>query len=476
MLSISKKDAARQFPYSPYLFYLVKTPVKKALPDIHENLPVSEDKPVLPALSGPLYILAIIVTFSVLWLSIPENPAPTFSLTQALTVAPGTDKEPRYQAAFVSAGKSALVHASSAIGLPEGKILAVWFGGSREGAGDVTIEIARFDPASQTWSGHHTLVSRASTQAQLQRYIRKLGNPVITRGPDGRLWVIYVSVSLGGWATANLNIITSTDEGKTWQAARRIITSPFLNLSTLVRGTPYFYSDGSMALPIYHEMAGKFGELLRLAPDGTVLDKQRLDKGRQSLQPVLFPVDEKQVFALMRYAGEESPYRALSLKSEDGGRSWSKPRKTGFENPNSALTGMVLNDGAFLVVANDTEDDRDRLSLLISTDQGNNWRAIYRFEDESAYRHSNTLDREVHKQALNKQLKRDKLYDSDTAGMDSVVKRVQHNLCAEDDCRFQFDYPYLIRSADGDFHLIYTWNKSFIKHIRFNRQWLEQQL
>jgi hypothetical protein len=43
-------------------------------------------------------------------------------------------------------------------------------------------------------------------------------------------------------------------------------------------------------------------------------------------------------------------------------------------------------------------------------------------------------------------------------------------------CTFQFDYPYLIESSDGNFHLAYTWNKSFIKYVSFNRAWLENLL
>ena len=43
-------------------------------------------------------------------------------------------------------------------------------------------------------------------------------------------------------------------------------------------------------------------------------------------------------------------------------------------------------------------------------------------------------------------------------------------------CGFEFSYPYLIQARNGDFHLVYTWNRSFIKHVRFTPAWLDQQM
>jgi predicted neuraminidase len=41
---------------------------------------------------------------------------------------------------------------------------------------------------------------------------------------------------------------------------------------------------------------------------------------------------------------------------------------------------------------------------------------------------------------------------------------------------FEFSYPSLIRTKRGDFHLIYTWNRAFLKHVEFNQAWLNQHL
>ena len=44
------------------------------------------------------------------------------------------------------------------------------------------------------------------------------------------------------------------------------------------------------------------------------------------------------------------------------------------------------------------------------------------------------------------------------------------------DAYHEFSYPYLIRYGDGHYQLLYTWNRTHIKHVRFNRAWLETVL
>lgn len=45
------------------------------------------------------------------------------------------------------------VHASTLAVLTNGNILAAWYGGSREGAGDVAIYMATHDSKTKTWGG-----------------------------------------------------------------------------------------------------------------------------------------------------------------------------------------------------------------------------------------------------------------------------------------------------------------------------------
>ena len=49
-----------------------------------------------------------------------------------------------------------------------------------------------------------------------------------------------------------------------------------------------------------------------------------------------------------------------------------------------------------------------------------------------------------------------------------IVARVIETMCNDEECEFQYDYPYLIEGIDDKYHLVYTWNKSVIKHITFS--------
>jgi predicted neuraminidase len=333
---------------------------------------------------------------------------------------------PFYETRFASHEVTPSVHCATLVECSNETLRAFWYGGTREGATDVGIYSSVFDPDTGHWSTEKPLFTPKSTQSALHRYIRKLGNPVVVGDEDGKLWLFYVSVSLGGWSGSTINSTFSKDDGRTWSPTQRLVTSPFLNLSTLVKGLPLLLEDGTIALPVYHEFIGFFGELLWLDRSGKVINKSRLSRGAYSLQPVIAPRSPTDALALMRYAGSP-PARILAVQTTDSGRHWSRPQKTDLPNPNAAVACTRLEDGALLLVFNDSETGRENLSLAWSRDEGETWRIVHRFEQKEGGEH-------------------------------------------------EFSYPYLIRSRDGDFHLLYTWYRTHIKHVHFNRAWLEQKL
>ena len=365
-----------------------------------------------------------------------------------------------------------MVHSASVAELADGRLLATWFGGSREGAKDVAIYGAYFSPVSGLWSDVQPLITREATQQALGRYIKKLGNPVITRLSEDRLALIYVSVSLGGWATSQLNMALSDDQGASWHSYKRLVTSPFFNLSTLVKGTPHRYTDGSIALPVYHEMAGKFGELLRISPDGEVLSKSRLTTGREAIQPVILPVTQAETLALLRDTGDDAPFTAVMTSSANSGTDWSTPENASFFNPNSALAAIVMDCGRLLAVANDTEDERNRLTLLVSEDRGASWNPIMRVEDNSDNGQApRRVPKEVFTETLHANMSAEGLSETQR---NQFIESATDALCSDSGCRYRYDYPYLIKASDGTIHLVYTWNKAYIKHRAFSQEWLSQ--
>jgi len=411
----------------------------------------------------------ILVCFGFGFYKISEHRIP--QVFQARPAIAAGANEPLFQSRFASSAQHIQTHASSLIELKDGRIRAFWFAGSREGAKDVEIRSTVFDPASGQWGAEQTVATCEDTQQSLLRYVSKLGNPVVGRAADGVLWLYYVTVSMGGWAGSSITAMTSTDDGATWSQARRLITSPFLNISTLVKGAPFFYADGTMGLPVYHEFISKFGELLHLDKAGKILDKQRLTAGGSSaLQPVVLVKNSNDALVLMRYSGKDAPHRALSITTSDAGQHWTSPVKSALPNPDAALSALVLPDGKIMAALNHQEQGRDALSLAVSADGGNNWKNIYQLEDQ----HNQTPDEANYLKVVEALAKST---DAKTASAPAeYVESAKRQKCLDHGCSFEFSYPYLIQAQSGEIHLVYTWNRSFIKHVRFNQAWLDQQL
>ena len=376
--------------------------------------------------------------------------------------------EPDIRTHFVSTQQNISTHAASLVELGDGRIRAFWFAGSREGAQDVEIRSAVFDPAKDSWGPEQSIANRESTQRALLRYVKKLGNPVAQRASDGTLWLFYVTVSLGGWAGSSITAITSNDDGASWSRARRLITSPFINISTLIKATPFLYSDGTMGLPVYHEFIGKFGELLRLSGTGEIIDKQRLSSGISTLQPVMLIKNPQQAIVLMRRSGS-SPARVIATATNDAGQHWNLPAKTSLANPDAAISGVVLPDGRILVVLNNIEAGRDVLSLVVSADGGTIWKTVYQLEDQRGQ----PIEPARYLQAAGDLAKTTEASITDAT---DYANSAQRNKCVAQTCAFEFSYPYLIQTHNGDFQLVYTWNRSFIKHVQFKSAWLDQRM
>ncbi|MFJ2335284.1 exo-alpha-sialidase [Pseudomonas protegens] len=417
--------------------------------------------------------LLLAAVFIAAWRSHPPHQLAPFAQAAVGSDAAKANSTPQYNSRFVSSDLDDFVHSSSVTALPGGDLMAVWFAGSREGAADVQVRSARFDAQSGEWGAEQVLATRESTRVGTGRYIRKLGNPVIALGPDQRLWLFYVSVSVGGWATSAINLTVSDDLGRSWSAPRQLVTSPFFNISTLVRAAPVFHADGAIGLPVYHEFMGKFAEYLYLSADGAVIDKFRISRGKHSLQPTIVPLDERRAVAMLRYAGD-THHKVLASRTEDAGQTWSEPYPLQPSNPNSSLAAVGTDDQGLLVALNDLQDGRFKLSLY-GTDAGlSQWRPLVEL-DQSPDPLGQPFSHEAYKDIIGEGFRA-----SSGARRLPLEQRFLSNLdyrvCKPQGCDFEYEYPYFSRGTDGLYHLVYSWNNTFIKHVSFNAAWLAERL
>ena len=320
------------------------------------------------------------------------------------------------------------VHAASLIALSDGAIRAFWFAGSREGAADVVINSAVFDPKLSHWSAPTVVMDRVSAEKGLSRYIAKLGNPVPARMADGRLQLFFVTVSIGGWAGSSISSVISDDEGLTWGNPQRLIGSPLINLSTLVKSPAIAFADGRLGLPAYHEWIGRFGEFLRLDA-GQVIDKRRMSSGRGAIQPLVFVNDAQDATAYFRQTRRSGQVKQVPVSQTlNAGQSWQSDADLPIANPNSAVAGLWLNSGARILALNNIEAGRYRLVLMMADAKSSQWQVIEVIEDD---------------EALSEQRK-------------------------------EFSYPYLISADGNDAHLVYTWDRKKIRHRYFSGAWLKR--
>lgn len=379
------------------------------------------------------FILAIfvIIVFTPLFKQVFfVSNSPKFDIDRDQIELNKSKSKPSYIEQFITSGMTAEVHSAALVSENNGSMHAFWYGGTREGATDVSIYTGKLDVKRNQWSKDSILFDRAGISKQLNIFIKKLGNPVAFRDNNGKTWLFFVSVSLGGWAVSSINYVISEDNAQTWSKPKRLVTSPIFNLSTLVKGEPFLYENGNIGLPVYHEMIGKFGELIQLNNDGNVIDKARLSYRRHGMQPIVFPIDEVSARVFLRNATDAIDSTLLETITYDSGKTWVKPFPTNLPNPNAAISGINMSSGEKLLVTNHLYDKRNNLSLLYKSKNFKTWRVIHQFENQE-----NTAKNE-----------------------------------------YEYSYPTVKKSEDGDYQILYTWNKKHIKHIRFNQAWLEKRI
>lgn len=382
-----------------------------------------------------IYLLA---GFILTWLMMNRHESPEFRLVAAETTT--AEHTPFVLSEFISGGLTKEVHSSTAVELPDGDIGVFWYAGTREGGKDVAI-FSRFlntrsgKDKNATWSGIRHVTGRAENIDGVRRHIRKVGNPLVLYHRD-KLWLFYVTVSMGGWAGSSINLIWSGDKGQSWSSPKRLITSPFINISTLVKERAIITNDGNILLPVYHEFLGKFAELLRIDAQGEVIDKYRISHGRKATQPVVLPQGNKEAIVLLRNTAENGTHRLLTSQTHDGGESWQPLSDLELPNPDAAVSSVSLDrPNELLLVFNNDEKERNDLTLAYASDYhpglAGQWQILYVFETEDPE------DEQLHN---------------------------------------PYSYPFLVKTQQGDFHLFYSWKRQYIKHVYFNRAALDEMI
>ncbi|QDZ17512.1 sialidase [Chloropicon primus] len=295
-------------------------------------------------------------------------------------------------------------HATTLVNLPDGEVLAAWFGGMYESAEDVAIYVAK----RQT-TGEWTTPLKA---AKVHRDVpfngkekrgmppKKGGephwNPVLfcegSQGSedvcDGEIVLFFkVGWKIPEWETF---VTKSSDGGKTWGEATELVSEdqPWQKGGRgPVKNKPILLSNGDWLAPASLEgpahwegRAKPWRAFTDISTDhGETWEMSTLaypeSKHEGMIQPTLWEdsANPGHVFMMTR-STRDPKARVWRANSTDYGRTWNKPYKTSLPNNNSGLDVAKLPRSGFLVlIYNPVHTTRTPLRLAVSKDNGETW-------------------------------------------------------------------------------------------------------
>lgn len=353
------------------------------------------------------------------------------------------------------------VHSSSVVECPNGDLLAVWYQGSGERtANDVRLNGARLRRGEKAWGPVFLMADTPGLPDC---------NPVLFVDAKERLWMFWIAVQAGRWERSVLKYrradrfdaqgppewswqdVILLKPGEDFQAALRdglerlripetVWAEYALPYSRMLveaagdaskreagwmpRAVPLQLASGRIVLPLYSD--GFNVGLMAISDDGG--ESWRASEplvGLGPIQPTLAQRANGEIVAYCRDSGGP-PARVLESVSRDDGMTWSLATDTELPNSGSSLALVVLTDGRWVLIYNDTEDGRHRLAAALSDDEGHTWK------------HQRYLER------------------------------------AEPD-EGRFGYPTAIQSRDGRMHVTYSYEVAggqAIKHASFLPEWI----
>ena len=287
-------------------------------------------------------------------------------------------------------------HASTILKLKDGSLLTAWFAGTAESKDDVRIWYAK--KFNDKWSEPKQI----ETDNNIPHW-----NPVLLLRNDGSVRLFFkTGKKISHWITEYRD---SFDGGETWSNAQVLVENDFSGGRGPVKNKCIRTSKGSLLAPASTEQTKQLWRCFIdiSEDDGNTWHKQnyivrpkKMPVGLVNMiQPTLWEDTNGIIHSLMR---TNKGYIYYS-QSEDGGRKWTKARKTEIPNNNSGIDCVKANDGNIYLVCNPVSEnwgERSPLVIMKSTDNGINFSEFAVLEErqggEFSYPAIITTDNKLH--------------------------------------------------------------------------------
>jgi predicted neuraminidase len=348
-------------------------------------------------------------------------------------------------------------HAANLAYLPDGTLTCVWFGGTMEGMGDISVYLSRLATGSDRWSPAEQLSDDAAKSEQ---------NPLLFVAPDGKVWLLYTSQTSGNQDGSVVRRRISSDGGKSFGPVETLCDVP----GTFVRQPVIVNGRGEWLLPLFRciKIPGQrwtgdadFASVLISADGGQSWSMHDVSNSIGAVHMNIVPLAGDEMAAFYRHRFAEHVLRSVS---HDGGRSWSAPVATNLPNNNSSVQAIKLRSGKIAIVYNHssaaTSSDR-RLSL---------YDEIEGEEPEAAPAAPASTARKAIWGVPRAPLTLAFSNDGGVTFTDCIDLETGDGYCltnnSKDGLNREFSYPSIIEAPDGSLEIAFTYFRRAIKHVR----------
>ncbi|AMM30769.1 Putative neuraminidase (Sialidase) [Sinomonas atrocyanea] len=366
-------------------------------------------------------------------------------------------------------------HAANLQTLPDGRLGCVWFGGTQEGIGDISVWFSALEPGSDHWSEPQQLSDDSTRSEQ---------NPILFTPGGEVVWLLYTAQRAGNQDTAEVRRRISTDSGRTWGPVQTLFPATEAG-GVFVRQPPLILPSGRWLVPVFRCLTTPGEKWVGNNDDSAVMVSD--DDGR-TWREQLVPgsvgcvhmdiqrVADGSLLALYRSRWADSIYAS---RSTDDGATWSEPEPTELPNNNSSIQFTALADGRLALVYNHRraeETTERRLSLYDEIDDDG-------LIDEGA-EGAGAPPAEPAPQAAG----RSAFWGTPRAPMTLAISEdsgrtwpIRRNLevgdgyCLSNNSRDglnrEFSYPSVHQGPDGELNIAYTYFRQAIKYVRVSPEW-----
>ena len=343
-------------------------------------------------------------------------------------------------------------HAANLSFLPDGTLACVWFGGTMEGMGDISIYMSRLRDGR--WDAAVKLTDDGGRSEQ---------NPVLFNAPDGRVILFHTSQPGGRQDECEVRSRVSEDGGRTFGGSQRV--GDFRGV--FVRQPVLTGPSGEWLLPGFRCVAPP-GMRWTGGLDTAVMLVSR-DQGKSwsaidvpsSLGAVhMNPVAERGGVMPAFYRDRFAANVRRSVSS-DGGLTWSPAEATPLPNNNSSVQAVRLADGRIAMVLNPVNAamSPDRRVSLYDEIEG---------KGEAAPEGTGGAVWGVARAPMSLVFSADHgLTFSSPRNLETGSGYCLTNNSKEGRNR-EYSYPSILEEPDGALHIAYTYHRRAIKYVHID--------